>query len=237
MLAARHQAAAALEGFGVWSTPNFGIVGTFSKASSPAAQGFSGIQIAPSWIVTAAHVAPTVDSFFTNHYGAAAVAGIVRAQTTAPSDSPLPGAPRDDLALVRLTSPIAAPYLPRLLDDEMLMHRRANPDACTLVSNNPGLSHRYAGFARVQALIRREGYEFVLAEGDGVNLVSGDSGSAMFLGFLRHASVEAVLFGVASARTVDKKGQNIGVYARVGAHRKMMDEAMAGSGQRLSWLT
>lgn len=225
----------ALEGLAAIETKRFGIVGTMSDGNDYRIGGFPATQIAPSWAITAGHVAPAVGKRYVDDYGQAKIVGVTRLTTTAPTEPPFGGALRDDLALLRLAEPIAAPYLPRLIDDARLQQRHADIEF-TLVSNNPGLHARRTGHGSLRVLTRRRGYDYLIVGSRDLQLVPGDSGSALFLGHLADSDAWSILAGVASARTTDTAGQHLAVYARIGAHRSALDALVGESGQRLNWV-
>jgi hypothetical protein len=228
-------AARALEGLAAVATRRFGIVGTMTESHDGAAGGFPATQIAPSWVITAAHVAPPIGRRFVDDFGAAPIGAVTRLSTAAPTQPPFDGALRDDLALLRLVTPIAAPYFPRLIEDPGLERQRAGV-VLTLVSNNPGLAQRRTGQGMLRTLTRRRGYDFMVVVPRGLRLVGGDSGSPLFLGRLADSNGRSILLGVASARSTDPAGLDIGVYSRIGAHRPALDALVGESGERLIWL-
>jgi len=235
-LASFARSADALDGRAAFATIRFGVVGTVSSGA-PSGGGFSATQIAPSWAVTAAHIAPAVGLSFRNDFGNSTVAEILSFPTRAPTDSPLPGALRDDLVLVRLAAPIHALYLPQLADDATFLSRASPGLALTLVSNNPDAAHRRYGAAELAGVFNRIGYPLVVSIGKQLDVVRGDSGSALFLGRIKDANASSVLIGVASAQGSTAQGQSFGVYTRIGAYRAALDAAVAASGETLNWAT
>jgi len=227
-------AAGALEGPAALATRKFGLVGTLADAQDAQQRGFPATQIAPSWIITAAHVPLDLGRRFAHDFGWALAAAVSRLSTTAPTQAPFDGAVRDDLALIRLATPILTPYLPRLMDDGILQRQPAGGDL-TMVSNNPGLRDRRSGFAGLRAFTRRQGYDFLIVGPRGLQLASGDSGSPLFLGHLTDTDADSVLVGVASARSTDQAGRDIAVYSRLGPHRAALDALVGESGERLRW--
>jgi hypothetical protein len=224
----------ALDGADAAPTRQFGVVGSFCAPQDTARNGFPGTQIAPSWVLTAAHVAPAAGRRYVNDFGDALVAETVGLARGAPTQPPFDGALRDDLVLVRLAAAIPTPYLPRLMDDEAFLRRRANSDF-TLVSNNPRLQARRVGYGALRAVTRRSGFDFLIIASRRVQLAGGDSGSALFLGHLARADGDSVLVGVASARSTDQDGASIAVYTRVGVHRGALDAAVGAAGEQLTW--
>ena len=66
-------------------------------------------------------------------------------------------------------------------------------------------------------------------------LVSGDSGSPLFLGRLGDTDRESVVAGVATAQTRNPTGLALGIYTRVGPYRALLDAAVEASGEKLRW--
>jgi hypothetical protein len=235
--------ASALEGGQAATRGHFGVVGAFAPNRASLGLGFAGVQIAPKWVLTAAHVAPGAGAIFVNDCGMSGVAEVLTFAFKVPTQTPLTGALRDDLALVKLAAPIVCPYYPRLAD-ESAMAREGPPFAfvhdknpATLVSNQKSIaSRRFAG-AQVEGIYRAPGFDFLLVAGQGVALVSGDSGSPVFLGRLDDTDHASVLAGVASGQTKTNTGISLGVYTRVGRYRPMLDAAVQASGEQLHWVS
>lgn len=210
----------------------FGVVGAISPAAGRIGYGFPAVQVAPHWVLTAAHVAPARGSVFANDYGHSVVADTVSLEHRVPSVSPLPGGLRDDLTLVRLAVAIHSPYFPQLADENLLPRRVG---MATLVSNNPGLPNRQAGVAPIETTAPVPGYSFAVAASPQLGLAEGDSGSALFLGSLSDADASSVLVGIASAHAATRAGAHVSVYSRVGAYRALLDQAVEASGEALRW--
>jgi len=219
---------------------HFGVVGSFAPTRATLGSGFTGVQVAPRWVLTAAHAAPPVGAIFVDDFGMSGVAAVLTFPSKVPTQTPLTGAPRDDLALVRLAAPIASPYFPRLADDAALPHQGALVAAtysglqATLVSNNPSMAARRFGVARFRGLLRAPGYDFLLVTSDKVGVVAGDSGSPLFLGRLNDTNRESVLAGVATAQGKGGAGA-LGIYTRIGPYRELLDAAVEASGEKLHW--
>jgi hypothetical protein len=225
----------ALEGGQAAAPLHFGVVGSIAPSRNAIGYGFPGVQIAPMWVLTAAHVAPPAGAIFANDYGMSGVSEVLILSTRAPTVSPVPGALRDDLALVRLASSILSPYFPRLADEDYLPHGPWLINQATLVSNNPSLKRRRYGVAAIELTPPVPGYSFALSVTDSVRIVSGDSGSPMFLGRLSDTDAFSILVGIASAQTSMPSGRHLGVYTRVGPYRELLDQAVQASGERLRW--
>jgi len=220
---------------------HFGIVGCFALSRADLGSGFSGVQVAPRWVLTAAHVAPPVGAIFVDDYGMSGVAEVVRFSNKAPASTPLKGAISDDLALVRLAAPIASPYFPRLADDGSLPSEGRLSAAAhshlllTLASNNPSIKSRRYGFAAFAGLYRAPGYDFLVVASGNTALVAGDSGSPLFVSQLLDTDQDSILAGIASGQTRSTDGVSIGVYTRIGAYRALLDAAVGSSGETLRW--
>jgi len=229
----------ALEG-GLPAPPgHFGLVGTIAVPGSKIGQGFSAIQIAPTWALTAAHVAPPVGAIFANDYGMSGVSEVLTFATQVPTVSPIPGAIRDDIALLHLARAIASPYLPRLADEDFLPRDPLSAGLGTLVSNNPGLNRRRFAVAPMRLTANVPGFALAVAtagaSADAVRLVSGDSGSAMFVGRLLNTDASSVLLGIASAQATAPSGLHMAIFTRIGAYRRLLDKAVEASGEQLRW--
>jgi len=229
------QTCLALEGGQPAAPHHFGVVGSIARDRTVIGVGFSGVQIAPMWVLTAAHVAPPAGAIFANDYGMSGITEVQTFPTRAPTVSPVPGALRDDLALVHLASPIHSPYFPRLADEGYLPYTHWMSSVATLVSNNPSLSRRRYGASPVQLTPRVPGYDFALSIANDVRIIGGDSGSPMFAGRLTDTDGSSVLLGVATSQVSISSGQHIGVYTRVGAYRELLDRAVQASGEHLRW--
>lgn len=242
LLAAQfEQTAAALEAGSKSLPKHFGVVGSFALTRAALGSGFTGVQVAPRWVVTAAHAAPPVGAIFVDDFGLSGVAEVLTFPFKVPTQTPLPGALRDDLALVRLAAPISSPYFPRLADDAALPRQGALMAAAysqfqaTLVSNNPSMAARRFGLARFVGLLRAPGYDLLLVGSGEVGVVAGDSGSPVFLGRLNDTDRESVLAGVATAQGKGISGASLGIYTRVGPYRDLLNAAVEASGEELRW--
>lgn len=221
---------------------HFAVVGTLSPPHGTVGQGFSGVHVAPRWVLTAAHIQAGTGWIFASDFGMSGVAEVLSFPTTAPTRPPLEGIPRDDVALVRLARPVDCPHFPRLADDATLRALPRTALTATMVSNNPGLNDRRFGYSQLRLLKAVPGYS--LAETSrpaepgslgGPYLVPGDSGSPLFLGRLLDCDFSSVLVGIASAQFLESSGTHHAVYSRVGVLRRELDEAVHASGERLRW--
>ena len=232
-------AAQALDGGESAGVGHFGIVGTLSPDRNTIGQGFPAVQISPHWVLTAGHVAPAVGAIFANDYGMSGVAEIRSLRTLVPTVSPIAGAARDDMVLVRLAREIASPYFPILADEDFLPHRPFPAGRATQVSNNPSLRKRRYAYCRLQWTARVPGYSLALAYPEegvmGGTVVSGDSGSPLFFEHLTDSNEQTILLGVASAHLKEATGQILGLYTRLGAYRKRLEAAAASTGDVLVW--
>jgi hypothetical protein len=233
--------AAALEGGQKAPHGRFAVVGSFAPTRSALGSGFSGVQIAPKWALTAAHAAPAVGAIFVDDCGMSGVAEVLTFPFKVPSQTPVAGALRDDLALVRLAAPIECPYFPQLADDTALpgpgpLTAAANTGiVTTLVSNNPSIAARRFGVAQFQGVYRAPGFDFLVVASGTVALVVGDSGSPLFLGKQNDTNGASILAGVATAQARTSGGVSLGIYTRVGPYRGLLDAAVQASGEKLHW--
>jgi secreted trypsin-like serine protease len=233
--AAAGQTCVALDGGQAALPHHFGVVGSIAQDRTAIGHGFSGVQIAPMWVLTAAHVAPQPGAIYANEFGVSGVSEVLTFATRVPTISPVPGALRDDLALVHLSSPIRSPYFPRLADEDRRPHAQWPAAVATLVSNNPSLSQRRYGASPIELTPPVPVYGLALSVADDVRLVAGDSGSPMFMGHLADTDGSSVLIGIASAQASLPSGKHLGVYTRVGAYRHQLDRAVQVSGEHLRW--
>jgi len=234
-LAALASTGAALEGGQAAAPRHFGIVGSISATRSDIGHGFSGVQIAPTWVLTAAHVAPTAGAIFANDFGISGITSVQTFPTRVPTRAPLPGALRDDLALVHLAAPIRCPYFPRLADETAIPYGPGQALLATLVSNNPALNRRRFGAVSIESALPVPGYSFAVSSGNDIAVAAGDSGSPMFLGHISDTDATSVLVGIASAQASRPSGQPLGIYTRVGAYRYQIDQAVQASGEHVQW--
>jgi hypothetical protein len=225
----------ALEGGEPAALHHFGVVGTIARDRKEIGSGFSAVQIAPRWVLTAAHVAPQVGAIFANDYGMSGVTEVLTFSSRVPTIPPLQGALRDDLVLIRLASAIRSPYFPHLADENYLPHGPWSTETATLVSNNPTLKHRRFVTAAIRVIPPVPGYNFALSVPGGARIVGGDSGSAMFMDRLSDTDATSVLIGIASAQGSASPAQQIAVYTLVGAYRDLLDQAVEASGEHLRW--
>jgi len=231
---------AALEGGLTVPPHHFGIVGTIAKSREQVGRGFSAVQVAPHWVLTAAHVAPAPGAIFADDYGVSGIAEVIPFITPGAGAPPIPGALRDDVVLVRLARPIACPSYPQIAESDFLPEDINLPaGVVTLVSNNPDLAHRRFGLADLLLLPRTPAFNLALAsyqpQASSAHVVSGDSGSAMFYGRIWDTDDQAVLLGVASSRSLSPGGAGFGVYTLVGQYRALIDQAVEESGEHLRW--
>ncbi len=219
---------------------HFGIVGAIASSREHIGRGFSAVQVAPHWVLTAAHVAPAPGAIFANDFGVSGIAEVIPFATPGAGAPPIAGALRDDLVLVRLSRPIACQYYPMVAESDFLP-KNANLPAgvVTLVANNPDLAHRRFGLADLVLLPQTPAFDLALASyqagASAVRVVSGDSGSPMFFGRLWDTDAHAVLLGVASSRSLAPGDTGFGVYTLIGPYRGLIDQAVEASGERVHW--
>ena len=220
LLAVNGHAAAIIGGT---STTAFEVVGGFST-------GASGVQITDSWVLTARHVGAGIGALFTNGYGSATVA----------QRYPLsgPGFPQNDLALLRLGTPIDIAELP--IESTVLPPGAlATPIDATMVTGANQVPRGY-GQTRVQAVLAEVDPDdsgplpvvpvnWLLAHsaGFGPPYVQGnDSGGALFLG---HVTDRSTLLGVTSALFTDEgnPAAHASGCVQLSAYRDWIDATMA----------
>jgi len=229
----------ALEGGQAAAPRHFGVVGTIAATRAQIGHGFPAVQIAPSWVLTAAHVAPPAGAVFADEFGISGISDVLTFPTQVPTVSPVPGALRDDLALVHLAKAIPGPAFPRLADEAFLPRAPLPAGFATMVSNNPSLNRRRYGYASLQVPGPVAGYGLALctsgADADSAYLARGDSGSPVFAGRLRDTNDLSILIGIASAQASAFSGTHMNVYTRVGPYRRLLDRAVEASGEHLRW--
>lgn len=207
-----------------------------------------GVQVLPNWVITAHHLNYGVGSTFSNGYGSSVVAAAYNFSSAA--------FPNDDLTLLRLATPIAAPSL-SLLDTVLTAGTGYAIDATLTTGLNQ--SPRGYGFSQV-----REFSPLIDPDDDGpltavsANLLitytgnyggpyvqGGDSGGGLFLGHVTSLAGGAPLWGIASASITDKDadGHDINFrsgYVQLGSYRSWLDATLAADttdAQSLAWVS
>lgn len=193
----------------------------------------NGVQITENWVLTARHLGIAVGDTFTDGYGSATV-GARYALGNGPTLV-------NDLVLLRLNTPIAAPAL-QLLSVAMPVGPLASPLAVTIATGrNPVRSYGQTTLAMVvdTVALNVSGVPGIY----GVNWLQtydarlgtpyvqgGDSGGGLFLGHVED-SAGAVLMGISSAQVQfkDPSGGGIGfasAFVQLAAYRDWIDDTM-----------
>lgn len=208
----------------------------------------SGVQVLPNWVLTARHVGLGVGATYRNGYGSAVVAARYNAAAGA--------FPRDDLALLRLATPIAAPSL-SLVADTLAAAGSFALDATLTTGANQ--SPRGYGFSQVREfwpLLDPDGSgplttvttNWLMVHTDGFTtpyVQGGDSGGGLFLGHVTSLAGGAPLWGIASAYVADEdaNGNDIrprSAYVQLASYQSWLDTTLAADAtdaQTLNWVT
>ena len=238
-------AAAAVFGL-MAALPAAAIVG--GTATAEFGQVGRGVQVLPNWVITAHHLGYGVGSTFSNGYGSATVAATYSFTNAA--------FPADDLTLLRLATPIAAPSL-TLLDTVLTAGSGYAIDA-TLTTGLNQVPRGY-GFSQVREFLPQVDPDddgplgpvsanlLVTYTGNyaGPYVQGGDSGGGLFLGHVTSLAGGAPLWGIASAQLSDKDadGNDINFrsgYTQLGSYRSWLDATLAADGadtQALAWVS
>jgi hypothetical protein len=194
----------------------------------------SGVQITGSWVLTARHVGYAQGGTYSNGWGSATIAARYDLGT----------GPElvNDLALLRLTSPIATAPTLDLLGDPLPVGPLATPLAVTIAtgSNQVPRGYAFAALAEVIDQIELEvnkvvgNYDvnWLLAYNDTHSapyVEHLDSGGGLFLGHVADSS-GAVLMGISSAQWqfTPAEGGGFGSgFVQLAAYRGWIDTTMA----------
>lgn len=212
-------------------------VGTGIYADPTRMGGASAVQITDNWVLTARHVSYTVGDTFVDGYGSAIIAARYL----------LGDGPNlvNDLALLRLDSPIAAAPRQHLLGDLLPVGGLAAPLAVTIATGRNQVPRGYA-FADVVEVVDQVDLDVNGVVGTyAVNWLlaynashtapyvqGGDSGGGLFLDHVTD-SVGAVLMGITSAqlqfdqnsdKVIDGYGSG---FVQLAAYRSWIDTTMA----------
>lgn len=196
----------------------------------------SGVQIAPNWVLTARHVGLHTGGTFANGYGSSLIA----ARYEAGSGTQL----SDDLALLRLATPIAAPQL--TLNASLLAPGEGYDIAGTIVTGANQVPRGY-GFTSIRAVWDLADVDDAgpggpvavnyLVTGLGLPYVEGgDSGGALFVG--RVTTATAPLWGITSAR-IDEGSQHGSAFVQLASYRAWIDATLLADpadGQLALWV-
>lgn len=216
------------------ATPVEAIVGGASTTAF--GQVANGVQIAPNWVLTARHVGLQPGDSFANGYGSSLIAARYEA-----GDGMLLS---NDLALLRLATPIAAPELQ--LNASLLAPGAGYDIAATIVTGANQVPRGY-GFTSIREVWDQADVDDAgpggpvtvnyLVTGLGLPYVeSGDSGGALFLGHVTAA--DAPLWGITSAR-IDDAGQHGSAFVQLVSYRGWIDATLAADpadAQLVQWV-
>lgn len=230
----------------VATAPATALVG--GTATTEFGQVSNGVQVLPNWVITARHLTIGVGDTFSNGYGSAVVA--------ARYDAAAGAFPLDDLVLLRLATPIAAPSLSLVADT--LAAGTAYDIAATLTTGRNQVPRGF-GFSEVREFLPmvdpdddgplgavQANWLVAYTEGYTAPYVqTGDSGGGLFLGHVTGLSGGAPLWGIASALVTDKDagGHDINprsAYTQLSSFRSWLDATLAADttdAQVLGWVT
>ncbi len=210
--------------------PAAAIVGGTNTASF--GQVSNGVQITENWVLTARHISIGVGETFANGYGSAVVGARYELGT-----GPILV---NDLVLLRLTTPIAAPALD-LLSDLLPFGPLASPLAVTITTGKNQVPRGYGQteVAKVINEVEREvngvlgkypvNWLLTYDPGHGAPYVQGqDSGGGLFQGRVTD-SAGAALMGISSAKVQFNKADGGGfgsAFVQLAAYRDWIDETM-----------
>ena len=189
----------------------------------------SGVQVSDSWVLTARHVGYSVGGAYGNGYGSAQIA----------ARYDLGGGPIlvNDLALLRLATPIAAPAL-TLLADLLPVGSHSPPLAVTIATGSNQVPRGYA-FAEMPEVTDQvdvgsetspnmQPVRWLLAFNAGNSapyVQGGDSGGGLFLGHVND-STGSLLMGITSAQiSFDGGGFGSG-FVQLAAYRSWITATM-----------
>lgn len=206
----------------------------------------NGVQITENWVLTARHVGIKVGDTFADGYGSA----IVGARYELGAGPTLV----NDLALLRLTTPIAAPPL-SLLSDLLPLGSLASPLAVTIAT---GRNQTPRGYGQTQIAEVIDKIQLDVSGTVGTYPVNwlvtydakhgapyvqgGDSGGGLFLGHVQD-SAGAALMGITSAQVQfdTAGGGGFGsAFVQLAAYRSWIDETMRldlADGQTVRWVS
>lgn len=233
--------AASLAGLG-FAGPACALVG--GTPTSWFAQVSDGVQFSDNWVLTAAHVDLHAGDVYRNGYGSAWIA--------ARYDAPNAAFPRDDLALLRLASPIAAPAL-QLSGAALPPGRLFEPMPVTIAGGEGGAGRSYA-----QTLLREvwpvadvdgpgpaapQHVDWLVTYADDFGppyVEAGDSGGGLFAGHLGDST--GALLGITSAALTNDivvPALHGSAFVQLAGYRGWIDATMradAADGQQARWV-
>lgn len=225
--------------------PATAIVG--GTATAEFGQVSRGVQVLPNWVITARHLGLGAGDTFSNAYGSASIAARYDAVSGA--------FPLDDIALLRLATPIMAPSL-SLVADTLAAGTGYAFDATLTTGFNQ--QPRGYGFSQVREflpladpddagplgpvpanwlVVYTDGYTTPYVQG-------GDSGGGLFLGHVTSLAGGAPLWGIASALITDEDANGNDIHPRSGyvqlsSYRSWLDATLAADqadAQMLAWV-
>jgi len=206
----------------------------------------NGVQITDNWVLTARHVGGlTVNTLYSNGWG--------QAQIGARYNLGGGDFPANDLALLRLASPIGSAPALQLLATALRPGELATPLAATIATGSIQVPRGFAatGITGVVDLIDPDGAGsrpavsvsyLISVNGSGLLPIvqGGDSGGALFLGAVSD-STGALLMGISSAQLQDETKAPLGsAFVQLASYRNWIDGTMAADltdGQLPLWLS
>lgn len=229
---------------GLLANPAAALVGGISTASF--AQVAGGVQVLPNWVITARHLNPAVGGTYSNGFGSSVIA--------ARYDVASGAFPLDDLTLLRLATPIAAPSL-SLVANLLAAGSAYAFDATLTTGGNP--APRGYGFSQVREFLPQVAPDaagqlppvsvnllVTSTGGDGRPYVEdGDSGGGLFLGHVTTLDGDVPLWGITSAFIADTDANGNPSHPRSGfvqlsSYRSWLDNTLATDltdTQTLTW--
>lgn len=208
------------------------------------AQVSDGVQFTDNWVLTAAHVGLGVGDLYRNGHGAATIA--------ARYDAPGAGFPSDDLALLRLSTPIFSPTL-TLATTVLGPGTLYTPIDVTIASGQGGGARAYAHTLLRQvwpsADIDGPGpgapapVDWLVTFPDGFGppyVEPGDSGGGLFAGHVTDSV--GVLLGITSAALTNASvtpALHGSAFVQLASYRTWIDATMAADaadGQHAAWV-
>jgi hypothetical protein len=209
----------------IGAAPVQAIVGGISTSSFM--QVASGVQITDNWVLTASHLNYAVGSTFTDGYGSATVAA-----TYVVGPGPFPA---DDLTLLRLAAPIAAPQL-QVLSNVVPAGTFATPVPVTIATgqNQTPRGYAFADLREVRTSTNTVSGPVAVnwlvtysATLGAPYVEGGDSGGGLFLGQVTDSNGGA-LMGITSAQLQGGVGQYGSAFIQLAAYRSWIDTTMTG---------
>lgn len=206
----------------------------------------SGVQVLPNWVLTARHVGLSVGATYSNGFGSAVIAQRYDAGSGVTLS--------DDLALLRLATPIAAPSL-GLVGSSLAPGQGYALDA-TLTTGANQQPRGYA-FAQVRQFAPRfdldgsgplaeQPVNWLILHNDSFTapyVQGGDSGGGLFLGHVTGLAGGAPLWGIGSAAlTGESPGGTLhgSAYVQLASYRGWLDATLASDAadtQVLNWMS